>query len=618
MIDLEKVVTLDFETYYSQQYSLRSKELNTSEYIRHPEFHVHCVGIKIGSGPTKVYWEEEVAPAIQSIDWSEHDLLCHHTNFDGLILSEHYGVVPRFYLDTMSMGKALHNNQTGASLDALAKYYGVGNKLPNVLARMKGHRIIPPELREEATAYTAMDVDLTLVIFRAMLQVYPVAELRLIDMTCRFFCDPVLRVDLPRVELELEREIAEKAAKVEACGFDVDELQSAGKLAEVLRSLGVDPPMKESPRTKLQTYAFSLQDEDFVALGAHSDPRVRAVIAARFAVKSSLGETRAKRFLAAGAGDYRLPVYLNYCGAHTTRWSGGNKLNLQNLPRGGELRRSILAPEDHAIVVCDSAQIEARVLAWLANEKELVKAFADGEDIYSSFASEIYGFPVNKKEHPNERFLGKVAVLGLGYGMGYKKFRGVLALGMMGPPVDITEAESLKIVNLYRKKYPYVRALWRVFDDVLDKMIKKRLSRRQDDYTKVGRDVLEYDEQSIWLPNGLGLHYPSLDVEIHPETHETTGYHYKTGRERSKIYGALMVENVIQALARVIIGEQMLAVAERYRVVTMTHDEIVAVAPLDQAQQCLDDMMAVMKTPPKWAPGLPLSAEGGFDTMYSK
>lgn len=639
MIDLEQVVTLDFETYYDSKYSLRSKQYNTSEYIRDPQFKAHCVGIKLGSGETKVYWEEEIGPALQAIDWEKAYLLCHHTNFDGLILSHHYGVVPAFYLDTLSMARALHNNQIreGNGLDAVAGFYGVGNKLPSILGKMKGHRTIPSDLRDDADAYTKMDVDLTFAIFKTMLQVYPHSELRLIDITCRMFCDPIFGVDLARVEIELAKELAEKREKVLLCGAALDPkrppdqewtdeevveilgtLQSAGRLAAALRELGVEPPTKISARTEQVTYAFSLQDEDFIALGSHENPRVRALVDARIAVKSTLGETRARRFLKAGEGGQRLPVYLNYCGAHTTRWSGGNKLNLQNLPRGGELRKSILAPPGHVIVVADSAQIEARVNAWLAGQEDLLAAFRIGADIYSAFAGEIYGHQVNKKDHPDKRFLGKVCILGLGYGMGWKKFQGVLALGMMGPPMDISAEEARKIVNLYRSKYPFVKALWRRFDDVLFKMFMKRVNNIRDDYTVFRPGVLEFDEQSIWLPNGLGLHYPDLRGEYDPERDIMTNYTYKAGKEYTKIYGALLVENVVQALARTIVAEQMLEISDKWRIGTMTHDEVVAIAPKEKAEECLEDMLRIMGTPPAWCSDLPVAAEGGFDVIYSK
>lgn len=648
-IDLERVVAVDFETYFDKTFSLKSKEYNTSEYVRDPQFSVHCAGIKVGSQPTQVVWgQDNVKAALLAIDWSTHYWLSHHTHFDGLIAAHHFGIYPAFYLDTLSMSRALHSNLTRMSLDAVAKLYGVGNKVPSVLMKMKGHREIPEELREQATLYTKTDVELNVAIFRTQLKVYPERELRLIDLTVRMFCDPVFQVDLALAKEELDAEIADKAAKVDRLkefGIveDVDELQSAGKLAKVLRTLGVEPPMKISKKTKELTFAFSQQDEEFMALGAHPDERVRDVIAARLAVKSTQGETRALRFIKAGSNGYNLPVYLNYCGAHTTRWSGGNKLNMQNLPRGERddsgaiiestvrLRRSILAPPGHVIVVADSAQIEARTNAWFWGETELVEAFRSGADIYSRFASAVYGHEVNRKKkiivdgketYPDfeKGFVGKVAILGLGYQMGPPRFQGTLALGMMGPKVFLELDECRHIVyNGYRKKYKNIVKGWATCEQVLYRMFMKRITKAHDHYDRFGPGgLLEYDHQSIWLPNGLGLHYPDLDGETDPASFEVKNYSYRAVNEHTHIYGGLLTENIVQALARVIVGEQMLEISDRWRVATMSHDEVVCVVPKNQADACLEDMIRVMSTPPAWAPDLPLAAEGGYAEMYSK
>lgn len=628
-IDLDHVVSLDFETYYDKKYSLKSKEYNTSEYVRDPQFKAHCVGIKIGHGETQVYWEDEIKPALESIDWGQSYLLCHHAHFDGLILSHHYGITPMMYLCTLSMARALHSNQTRAGLDAVAGFYGVGNKLPNVLGRMKGHRDIPTTLRPEATAYTKTDVDIMWAIFQHMVGVFPHNELRLIDITVRMFTDPVLGVDVDLAKEEYDAEVAEKARLVEKCGFDVDELQSNGKLAKVLESLGVDVPMKISPRTGLMTHAFSQQDEEFMALVSHPDERVRDVIAARLAVKSTLGETRALRFIKAVHDGNRLPVYLNYCGAHTTRWSGGNKLNMQNLPRGGRLRRAVLAPPGYDIVVCDSAQIEARLLAWLAGQQDLIDAFASGADIYSRFAGEIYGHEVDRKRKVivdgketfpdfEKGFVGKVSVLGLGYGMGPARFQATLALGMMGPKVLLEFEKCREVVNLYRRKMDMIKRFWRHCENVLFQMVMKRLNGKTDDYSTFIEGVLEYDEQTIWMPNGLGLHYPGLKGEWDEERGVMYDFSYRSNAEYARIYGGLLTENITQALARVIVAEQMLEIADKWRVVGMAHDEIICVAPKNRADECLEDMTVAMRRPPFWAPDLPLSSEGGYAENYSK
>lgn len=628
-IDLERVATLDFETYFDDQYSLKSKRYNTSSYIRDPQFTAHCVSLKLGTGPTKVYWYDEIGPALHSVDWAKYRILCHHTNFDGLILSHHYGVVPCFYYDTLGMAKGLHSNQIGMSLEIVAKMYGVGNKLDNVLSRMKGHRHISGSLREAASAYCALDTDLCFALFRTMVRVYPENELRLIDLTCRLFCDPVLRIDEPRVEKELQREIAAKEEQVRRCGYTEDDLQSAARLAAILQSLGVDPPTKISPRTHQTTWAFSLQDEEFVGLGAHPDQRVRDVIAARFAVKSTMGETRAARLLAAGKGGAPVPVYLNYYGAHTGRWSGGDKLNFQNLPRAeydkdgeyvypsAELRRSLKAPPGHVLVVCDSAQIEARTLAWFAGEDEITSAFRRKEDLYSRFASGIYEFEVNKREHPTERFVGKVSVLGLGYGMGAIRFQGTLALGLMGPKVDLSIGQCAKIVNLYRNTNTAISGLWVKLEHVLQRMCMKRME-GVDSASTFRPGVLEYDDQSLWLPNGMPLHYPDLRGELDTETDTLRNFTYRAGKQYKYIYGGKMTENIVQALARIIVAEQMSNIAQRWRVVSMTHDEVICLAPADRGEECLHDMMTAMRQPPAWCADLPLDAEGGFDVIYSK
>lgn len=619
-LDLSKVVTLDFETYYDQDYSLRSKELNTSEYIRDERFLAHCVGIKRGEEPTVVYWYDDIRPAIEAIDWANAYLLCHNTAFDGLIMAEHYGICPPLYLDTLSMARALHTGMTRANLDALAQFYGVGNKLPNILGKMKGQRRIPDDLLEPATAYTATDVDLCWTIFKPMIAVYPEAEIKLIDWTIRQFCDPVLYVDVGRARAELEREVVKKAELIEKTGLDEDQLQSANKFAEQLRALGVEPPMKLSARTKLLTYAFSQQDDAFMALASHDDVRVRDLMAARLAAKSTIAETRAERFVK--VGNRPLPVGLNYYGAHTGRWSGANKMNLQNLQKEeigvsltGELRKSIIAPPGHRIVVADSAQIECRTLAWLAGQQDLLQLFAVNGDPYCALASEIYGREITKANR-DERAVGKAGVLGLGFYMGAARFQGSLAAGILGPKIYMPLDFCQGVVDTYRRKNDKIRTLWRDMEGVLYRMLMKRMGNKPDEYNEY--KCLEYDAQTIWLPNGMGLHYPDLNAEWNPRSDRFEDYSYRSNKEFVRVHAGVLTENVIQALARVIIGEQLMRINERYRVVMMTHDEIVTIAPEHEADECLAFMLEQMSIAPAWAAGLPLKAEGGHDVCYSK
>ena len=417
----QRIITLDFETFFSQDYSLKLTKYNTSRYIRDPQFKVHCVAIKINDDDVRIYYGDSIEDGIREIDWSTSALLAHNTAFDGFILSHHFGVVPAYYLDTLSMARAVHSNSIRANLDAVASFYGVGNKIPDVLDKTKGIVDLPYSVLTALGLYCATDVELCYDIFKRMRPEFSDAEMDLIDLTIRMFCDPVLLIDIPRAELALKKELDDRAALIAKTGVAEKELRSANKFASHLIELGVQPPTKISMRTGKQAFAFAKGDLDFQDLLTNPDDKVKDLVAARIAAKSTIDETRAIRFIQAGSFGRALPVGYSYFGAHTSRWSGNNKMNMQNLPRGGELRKAILAPPGMMIVSCDSAQIEARVLAWLAGHDKLLELFRSGEDVYKHQAAAIYGIPVEQVT-PEQRFLGKVCVLGLGYGMGHDKF----------------------------------------------------------------------------------------------------------------------------------------------------------------------------------------------------
>lgn len=632
-----QIVTLDFETYYDKDYTLSGK-MNTSEYVRDDRFHAHGVGIKVGNGKTLWYTGKNIPLALREIDWSKSAMLAHNTAFDGFICSQVYGIKPAFYLDTLSMARAAHGHHMRHDLDTIAKAHGLAGKVKrDALADTKGKQQLTDKEERALGAYCVDDVEDTYKIFWKLFDYIPDEELQLIDLTLRMFCDPVLRIDIPRVQAELEREVGGKAAALLRSGASVEDLMSNEKFAELLRRAGVNPPMKISPSTGRLTYAFAKSDLDFQTLLQHPNEKVRALAEARIKVKSTIGETRAVRFLEAGKNGMCLPILLNYSGTHTHRWSGANKMNLQNLKRGGELRRSILAPKGHVIVVADSAQIEARVLAWLAGQDDVVEAFRNKRDLYSEFASFVFGYPVDRKKaatndkgeyldkhgnvvadkqdayfpHAMEGFVGKVCVLGLGYGMGWPKFQATLKSGAMGMAVELTDEQCKHAVNVYRSRNYKIRQLWKTMDGIIACMLTG---------TRGEFGPLTYGKGYIQLPNGLFLQYYGLhgEAEVRHDDLVVTEATYLTRQGRSKIYGGLLTENVVQALARCIIAEQMLEISKKYRIVTMTHDEIVAVCPRKDADRCLRDMIHIMSTPPEWAQGLPLAAEGGWDINYSK
>lgn len=1012
-IDWDRLVTLDFETYYDQDYTL--KKMSTSEYIRDPRFKAQMVGIKVGRKPTKTYTGARLVMALRSINWGTHALLCHNTAFDGLILSHHYGIVPVKYYDTLSMARGLHSNEIGASLQDVSIFYGGEGKIDGVLETTLGIEKWSQQLIKAVSPYCARDVDETFRIFCEMAKVYPSSEMDLIHVTIRMFCDPVLRVDIPRVQKEYEREVEKRKEVMLSAIPDLDSYDqyddrgrylgvldkksgrddltgderkmavakkvvgSTDKFVTLLTEAGVPEdciPRKISPawmklgkeeriaqEDKKWAYAFAKDDLDFVDLpervwevrpdldpnnerdvmaAAALSETWRKLVEVRLAVKSTTNITRASRFLEAGKDGMKLPVGYSYFRAHcltgdaqvltrsgwvaladwqggeiaqwspdgaikfapatansfevhenlvqassryhgctytkghtlpaltshgtfkprkagealttrfdipisgvldgranitplqaqlavmvqadgnvrsdaarglcvrfgfakarkierckmllsqagvefteawendvcrirvgaahyaqmtqlvgpykqfdkdlwdapaetkqafiselahwdgdvepqpngftysttdgynahfvatmahlagraafisererqenwssayrvyirrdvktrsepdhyeevpfkgtvycpttetgyfmvrqgghivvtgnTGRWGGNNKMNMQNLTRGGELRLSILADKGHAIAVCDSGQIEARVNGWLWDQHDLLEAFRksdayaaevaglpkekrremriDERDAYCRFGDVVYGRTIWKKDEL-ERFIGKVCVLGLGFQMGAAKFQMTLAKGALGGPrVNFPLDRCQDIVRTYRAANYKIAEGWKICASIIEDMAAGASGEHK--CISWGGD----EDGSGWiqLPNGMHLKYPKL----RKARNEEKGYEewtYESGEVRKKIYGGLLCENIVQALARIIVGEQMLMIDKKYRCVMTTHDEVVAHPKLRVAEKCYQFMYQCMTTPLWWCPDIPLAAEGGWAENYSK
>jgi DNA polymerase len=613
----DQIVTCDFETYFDAEYSLTVKRYNTSEYIRDEKFKIHCVSVKVGAEPAQIFYGDSIEGAFDGIDWTRTALLAHNTAFDGFILSHHYGITPAYYLDTLSMARAVHANSIRADLDTVASFYGVGNKIPDVLGKTKGLVDLPLDLLLSLGRYCAADVGLCYDIFLRMRPQFSAAEMDLIDLTLRMFCEPVLLVDISRAEKALQTELDDRAALIRRTGLTEKELRSANKFAAALLGAGLQPPTKTSKRTGKLAFAFAKADLDFQELLQHPEENIRDLVAARMAAKSTIEETRAIRFIRAGSFGRPLPVLLNYFRAHTGRWTGGNKMNMQNLTRDGELRKSVLAPPGFKIVWCDSAQIEARTLAWLSDHATLLELFRQGVDTYKYQASLIYN--VNAEDiTPQQRFVGKVCVLGLGYGMGADKFQYTLAIGLMGPPVRLPLKLCKEIVGKWRISNLPIPGFWSTMDNALVCMKEERAFRHKG---------IEFRKDSILLPDGVVLHYPNLKSdysEIH-ERHSNFRYYslIEAAKERmggtakaNKLYGGLLTENVTQAAARSIVAHQMLEIAKRYKVVTMSHDEVVCVVPDAEVEDAKREMVRIMSVSPSWGQDIPLNAEAESGATY--
>lgn len=603
------LVTLDFETYYDTKVSLT--KMSTMEYVRHPMFKVWGVGIKIDDGEPEWFSEDEVTDALMEVCWDDASLLCQNTPFDGYILSQVYGILPKFYLDTAAMSRGLFPGQS-SSLKAIAERLFPEDeemRKGDDLVKAKGLVDLPPDVEADLARYCLKDVELTYEIYQRWEADYPPSELALIDLTTRMFCDPVIKIDRERLSKYHEAEYERAQKLIEDSGLEREVLTSNDKFAEHLQSLGITPPTKVSPATGELIPAFGKNDAGWRQL-CKMYPEHQHLWSARIAAKSRIAETRAKRFLDAAGDDDRISVPLRYYAAHTGRFGGTEKLNMQNLPRGGELRKCLIAPEGSLVYVADLSNIEARMLAWMAYEDNLLEMFRQQVDVYCEFASKIYSRKITKEENPTERFVGKTAILGLGYGMGHNKFRMTLESGAAGPALQIPEAQARQVVNTYRSTYIQIPRLWARMEALL------RQSMNPINEGVTYRDVLTVTKNGLLLPNGMALRYEGLRVG------SGDSLEYVSKGKKEVTYGGRITENVVQALARIVITDSMLRLAKRFqgrgRVALTVHDEVVIIAANSDPDATMKEIIDDLCQPPPWAPDLPLAAEGGHDTNYSK
>ena len=605
-----QILTVDFETYYSKTLSL--SKMTTEEYIRHPDFEV--IGVAVQIGDSKPIWfsgtKEKTRLFLAGFDWVNSIAVAHNAMFDMAILNWHFNIKPKRIVDTLSMARALHTIEVGGSLAALADYYEIGTKGTEVQSALGKRRLdFTAEELSRYGEYCMNDVSITYELFGILAADFPMIEYKLIDLTIRMFTEPKLELDTSMLHLHLASVRADKASLLHLINADRGQLLSNPQLAELLRGLGVEPPMKISPTTGKETYAFSKTDEEFKALLEHPDNRVQTLVAARLGVKSTLEETRTERFIEIGKRG-TLPIPLRYYAAHTGRWGGDDKVNMQNLPRSSALKHAICAPDGYSLVDSDSSQIEARTLAWLAEQNDLVDAFEKGEDVYKIMASAIYGKPESEITKP-ERFVGKTTILGSGYGMGAAKFQA--ALKNATPSVDVPLEEAQRIITTYRETYPQITALWKQAGKALNAMMLDRSA-------PLGREgvLVVEGKKGIRLPNGLYLKYPNLRVETNKEGEEEMVYDSKRGKAvvQTRIYGGKLVENICQALARIMIGEAMLRINKRFPVVMTVHDAIACLVPKGQEEVSVEYVEMMMRLRPEWAMELPLNCESGFGQSY--
>jgi DNA polymerase I-like protein with 3'-5' exonuclease and polymerase domains len=626
------LITLDFETFYDSKIKLGFKHQTTEEYVRDKRFEVIGVGVKVDDG--EAVWHtgshKDILDELSTYDWAGSAVLCHNTLFDGCILNWHFGIKPAFLLDTLCMARAIHGVEAGGSLKALALRYGIGEKGEEVIAAEGKRRAdFSDEELSRYGEYCKNDVDLTFTLYGILSPTFPEDEEKLIDMTLRMFTEPVFQVDDALLQERLEEVQQEKSdllkGLMERMKCDTEEavrkkLASNKQFASLLEEHGVKAPMKVSKTTGKDTYALAKNDEGFLALTEHEDPFIQQLCSVRLGTKSTIEESRIQRFIDVGKRNKgRLPIPLKYYGAHTGRWAGSDKVNFQNLPSRDKkkkaLKNAVVAPDGFYTINCDSSQIEARVLVWLAGQDDVVEQFRKGEDVYSLFATKIYGKPISKA-NPIERFVGKTCILGLGYGTGALKLQHTLKT--TPPGAVVTEEEAKSYVDTYRNANDMVIELWRDGDKVIKDLADWPTDSKGQPikpYYYGRHKCLKVSPEGITLPNGLQIRYPELKLDT---SEEKSRYVYKSRKGPVSLWGGSLVENVVQALARIVVGEQMLKVHKRYRVALTVHDAAVVVVPEADIDSAMEYIVERMSEAPDWCKTLPVACEAKYAQSYGE
>jgi DNA polymerase len=641
------LITIDFETYYGPGCGFKTQ--NTEEYVRDPRFEVIGFSLKVNDQPARWYTGDHdyLRSVLAQIDWSNAVLLAHNCKFDAAVLYWILGFKPARYMDTLSMARGLVGLRTGLSLEKLGMFFR--------LQRVKGHEVenAYDKRREDFTpqqlatygSYCCNDTEMCFELAMYMAPKILPKELELQDWTMRCFVEPKLLFDESVLQQELTAYYARRDKLLQEAGIlDVSVLRSDGVMAQFLHEMGVEPPVKLSPKqknadgSKKTVWAFSRNDVEFMGLLDSDDEQVVALVEARIGAKSSIIESRIKRLLGMSRRGLA-PMPMAYAGAHVTRrWAGEDGINVQNFPRNkvlpdqtiilSPLRQAIIAPPGKRMASADQAQIELRVNAWQSGQQDVLDKLASGIDVYSDTASDTFGFKVDKYNNPNERFVGKTQTLGCGYQCAHKRFRAMLRTDARKYGIilqDSSEEFCQRAVLTYRNKYRKIVAFWYAADKALEALAYGY---------EATLGPYKISDYKLWLPDGNYLYYPDLRYLEKTEEGEIgcewsyERWDWKARRlVRKKMFGGKLVENITQAVARIFIAEAILRLdtirysdgSRVFDVVFSVHDEIVVLFDEnlddDYVKTCL---RWAMLTPMPWAPTLPLSCDIGIGRNYAE
>lgn len=647
---LDSIISLDFETFYGKGYGLKNKTY--AEYIMDDRFRAQMLGVGEDDDDIEILDAPDIDAWVDSVKQRRASgerigLIAQNTHFDAAILCWRYGLTFDFYFDAMLLSRLRFINRS-AALKAHAE-----RLWPEDDSRRKGDELHKaegvedlhsvPGLFDGMSTYCRQDVALTrdIVLHHWATGQVPAMEWQLMHLTLRSCVEPQVWINQALLDEVVADDQADKVNKVAAASaylvtlgrdpVQADTFASNEKYKNLLATFGARLPYKLDPETYEMKPALGKTDPEYVKF-QQEHPELQPLFEARETVKSTIATSRAARLKDTAnllPLNGFIPFPLNYHKAHTGRYSGGEKLNLQNLQRGSKHRLCLTAKDGHVIAVRDLSGIEMRMNLWFCEQDDLLELVGSGGDIYCKAAEGIYAHPVNKKEHPMERQVGKVATLGLGYQMSWKTFQATMAGGPMGmDPIFFPDSFCKQVKAAYDRDNPMIKQMWAFLGNVVipamcDPLCDMELGRH-------GCVKVRY--QKLILPSGRELQYPDLHCHMLEHARGVDyEYRYDDGtRNRHKqvvwkrIYGGALLENIIQAIARDVIVhhlvqiEDTLCESDSGWVIGSVHDEILSSVLSDKAEAMFDRMGTIMATPPQWCFDLPLASEGGWDTVYSK
>ncbi len=611
------ILFLDYETYYADDFSIKKidgRKANRTEYLHDPRFQCHGMAASIDGGDD--FWITRSDLQAFWDDVSPHtDAVCAHNGvFDHAITAKYFTSKRFFLLDTLSMAQGWLGAQfpkQRLSLDALTKFYFPDDpsmwKQEGGLDPSKGKVTLNAEEERLTAAYACQDNKGCRGLFQKLLaEPYPWhTELHNIHITLAMAVYPVLMMDNIKAAKIHAHESRIKAETVQRLGITRADLRSGAKFAAILESLGVDVPMKESPKKEgVMIYAFAAKDPGMVELLEHDDPQVQAVAEARVGEKASQMESRAATFARLPSP---LPVPMRYHGAHTGR-HGGEEFNLLNLKRGSDLRGCIKAPPGHKLLVSDLAQAELRLNMWWCGQDDVLEALAAGRDIYCELGATIFGRPITKADEA-ERYASKQAELSCQYQVGHARlFKEVRKEKKARELMD--EALARKIVKTYRATRTKVVERWGVLQDRCIPALAGR------DAPMEVNGVL-FEKGRVVLPSGRPIWYHDLHRNDEGEWVYTSRDKHRTKLKR--LYGGALMENIIQAMQfDVYMFHARILDSEGIPLAMGVYDESGFVPQEAEALAWQERVEEVQSMTPDWCKGVPLKGEGNLGMTYQE